>query len=313
MPDRVSTLGFCARFVVRAIVWSYYAPVRITGRSRLPDAPVLFVANHQDSLLDPVLVGAVARRPVRFLAKATLFDLPVLGTLLRALGMIPAYRAQDDATQLRRNLEILNRAAEVLAGGDAVGIFPEGKSHDLPRIEQIKAGAARIAIKAVELARDGRTPWLVPVGLNFERKEGFRTALWIQVGEPLDLATFLRGYENSKQAQRAVSAEIEIRLKRAAIHLDDVDLAPLLDQLEHLVPRPGLNSPGPLARLQLRKRIADAMNHFYATDQTRAAAAESMLRAYHSELAANGIEPGSPIMRFRRLRLALRLFRDAVL
>ncbi len=294
---------------MRALVGMYYAPVRITGREKLPPGPVLFVANHQGSLLDPVLVGSAARRKVRFLAKATLFDVPVLGALMRGLGMIPAYRAQDDAAQVRRNLEILDRAAEALAAGDCVGIFPEGKSHDLPRVEEIKSGAARIAVKAVAL---GGNPFLVPVGTNFERKEGFRTALWIQIGEPLDLAAFVKEHPHEKQAQRAVSAEIESRLKRVALHLDDPEMLPLLDQLEHLAPRPGLKSPGPLARLQLRKRVAGAMNHFFATDRPRAEEAAAKIHAYTNELKAAGIQPGSPVMRFRRVRLTLRLLRDSL-
>ena len=295
---------------MRALVGMYYAPVRITGRERLPLGPVLFVANHQDSLLDPVLVGSAAKRKVSFLAKATLFDVPVLGALLRGLGMIPAYRAEDDAAQVRRNLEILDRAAEALAAGDCVGIFPEGKSHDLPCVEQIKGGAARIALKAVAL---GGRPMLVPVGMNFERKEGFRTALWIQIGEPLDLAGFVKEYPHEKQARSAVSAEIETRLKRVALHLDDPEMLPLLNQLEHLAPRIGLKSPGPLARLQLRKRVAAAMNHYFATDRVRAEAAAATIHAYSDELKAAGIQPRSPVMRFRRLRLTLRLLRDGLL
>ncbi len=309
MSLRLSTLGWCARRCVRTLVGMYYAPVRFTGRERLPQGPVLFVANHQDSLLDPVLVGSLAQRNVRFLAKATLFDAPVLGSIMRSLGMIPAYRSQDDASQMKRNLEILDRAAEALAAGHCVGIFPEGKSHDLPRIEQIKSGTARIAMKAVQL---GAKPQLVAVGTNFERKESFRTALWVQAGEPLDLAEFLGAHPHEKQAQRALTAEIESRLKLVALHLDDPNLLPLLDQLEHLVPRPGLNTPGPLVRLQLRKRVAEAMNHFYAADRPRAEAAERGILAYAEALKAEGLQPGSPVMRYRRLRLALRLLRDTL-
>jgi len=307
MSLRLSTLGWCARRFVRTLAGMYYAPVRFTGRERLPKGPVLFVANHQDSLLDPVLVGSLAKREVRFLAKATLFDVPVLGSIIRSLGMIPAYRAQDDASQMKKNLEILDRAAEALAAGHCVGIFPEGKSHDLPRIEQIKSGTARIAMKAVQL---GAKVQMVAVGMNFERKESFRTALWVQAGEPLDLAEFLAAHPHEKQAQRALTAEIEARLKQVALHLDDPGLLPLLDQLEHLVPRPGLNTPGPLARLQLRKRVAEAMNHFYATDRPRAEAAEQQILAYTAALQAERIKPGSPVMRYRRLRLFFRLLRD---
>ena len=309
MSLRLTTLGYCVRRIIRTLVGMYYAPVRFTGRERLPQGPVLFVANHQDSLLDAALVGSAAKRNVRFLAKATLFDVPVLGVLMRGLGMIPAYRAQDDAAQLRKNMEILDLAAAALAAGDCVGIFPEGKSHDLPRIEQIKGGTARIALKAVAL---GGRPMLVAVGINFERKESFRSAVWIHVGEPLDVAEFASAYPHEKQAQRAVSAEIEARLKRVALHLDDPQLLPLLDQLEYLAPRPGLRSPGPLARLQLRKRVADAMNHFFATDRPRAEAAVEMIDAYSQELNTSGLQLRSPVVQFRRLRLAMRLLRDTV-
>lgn len=285
----------------------YYAPIRITGRDNIPQGPVLFVANHQDSLLDPVLVASAARRNVRFMAKATLFDVPVLGTVMHGLGMIPAYRAQDDAAQVKRNLEILDRAAEALVAGESVGVFPEGKSHDELCVAEVKSGAARMAQKAVTL---GARLTLVPIGMNFERKEGFRTALWIQIGKPLNVAAFLEAYPHEKQGQRALTQEIVNRLREVALHLDDTRLAPLLEELEFLVPAPGLKSRGPLGRLQSRKRVADALNHFYASDRPWAEAAANQVQAFTAALAAEGVHPGSPVMRFRRLRLTLRLLRD---
>jgi 1-acyl-sn-glycerol-3-phosphate acyltransferase len=61
----------------------------------------LICANHANSLFDPVLVGVAARRPVKFMAKAPLFDTPVLGPAMKALGMVPAFRGSDDARQVR--------------------------------------------------------------------------------------------------------------------------------------------------------------------------------------------------------------------
>src|SRR5262245_19733866 len=124
-------LGHFARWIVRRLIRLYYPKIEVTGRNHIPDnGPVLLVANHANSLIDPVIVGIAAQRPVRFFAKAPLFDTPVLGPVMRALGMLPAFRGQDDGSQVRRNLESLNVAAQALARGDAVGIFPEGKSHE---------------------------------------------------------------------------------------------------------------------------------------------------------------------------------------
>ena len=79
------------RRLARWLVKRYYPNIEITGADRIPQSgPVLLCANHANSLLDAVMIGIVARRPVRFMARAPLFDHPVLGPPMRALGMIPA-------------------------------------------------------------------------------------------------------------------------------------------------------------------------------------------------------------------------------
>ena len=63
------------------------------GGARVPaDGPVLLVANHNNSLMDPAFVVVAAQREVRFLAKAPLMTHPQIGWLVRAVGSIPVYR-----------------------------------------------------------------------------------------------------------------------------------------------------------------------------------------------------------------------------
>ncbi len=168
------------RNVVRSLVRIYYPKIEISQRERIPrSGPVLLVANHANSLIDPAILGIAASRPVHFLAKAPLFEIPVFGTALRALGMVPAYRGSDDPTQVKSNLKSLSAAAEFLQRGEVVGIFPEGKSHDATKVDRVKSGAARIAIAAVKNgARDLK---IVPIGINYERKEQFRSSIWVRV------------------------------------------------------------------------------------------------------------------------------------
>jgi len=170
-----SSIGQLARRAVRLLVQLYYPIVEVTGRERIPaSGAVLFCANHPNSMLDPAIVGLVAKRPVHFFAKAPLFDVPVFGAVMRALGMVPAYRGADDRSQVKQNLASLEAGAAWLARGEAVGIFPEGKSHDLARVEQVRTGASRLALQA---AQSGVAVTLVPLGLNYERKERFRSAV----------------------------------------------------------------------------------------------------------------------------------------
>src|ERR1044071_8308137 len=143
-----------ARGFVRALVKLYYPRIEVTGGALIPrEGPVLLVANHPNSLIDPVLLGIAAQRPVKLMAKAPLFDVPVFGGALRALGMVPAYRGSDDARQVAKNLESIAVAARQLANGTVMGIFPEGKSHDATQLALVRSGAARLAIQAVVASR----------------------------------------------------------------------------------------------------------------------------------------------------------------
>ena len=103
-------LGHLARWIIRR------DHILCTG-------PVLLTANHANSLIDPVIVGLTARQPVRFFAKAPLFETPVLGRLLGELGILPAFGAQNDGAQVRRNEQIRSGAARMDGGvvGDGIG------------------------------------------------------------------------------------------------------------------------------------------------------------------------------------------------
>ncbi len=302
-----------ARITVRGLARVYYPNIEISGADRIPaSGPLLLTANHQNSLMDPVMVGLVAKRPVRFLAKAPLFQIPVFGNLLHALGMMPAYRRSDDPSQTHRNLESLGVAAERLRAGEAVGIFPEGKSHDAARVEQVKSGAARIAVQAV---REGATNLkLVPVGINYRRKEQFRSAVWLRVGEPIDVNAWLTTHVgDDRQAVRDLTAEIDRRLKELVVHLDDGIWEPFLDQLETLLPPPRECRRNPFAWLRQRKHLADAINHFMRTDRARAESTARMIDQTTARLQEAGLTARSTVLRWQGWRLTIRLLGEAVL
>jgi 1-acyl-sn-glycerol-3-phosphate acyltransferase len=305
----LANIGNFARWCVRRILRLYYPRIEVEGRKRLPaSGAVLFVANHPNSLLDPALIGFATQRPVHFFAKAPLFDVPLFGALMRALGMVPAYRGQDDKAQVRKNLETLELGAAYLQRGEAVGIFPEGKSHDREGVEQVRSGAARIACQAVQ---GGASIKVVPLGLNYERKDRFRSAVWVRVGEPIDANAWLRARsEEEKKAMRAPTEEIDLRLRHLVVHLNEERWQPFLPELEMLLP-PGTDDAGnPIAALRQRKRFTDAMNHYLATDRPRAEAVAAAIERHRAQVAGAGLTMDSPILRLDAVRLTLRLLRE---
>ncbi len=304
-------LGHLARRIVRRLIRLYYPNIEVSGRDHISHTgPVLLAANHANSLIDPVIVGLAAIRPVRFFAKAPLFDTPVLGRLMRALGMLPAFRAQDDGAQVRRNLESLNVGAQALARGEAVGIFPEGKSHDSIKLEQIRSGASRMAVQALQAGASELK--LVPIGINYQRKQLFRSAIWVRVGRPITVARFAAEHGDERKAMRALTEEIESRLKHVVIQLSEPAFEPFLDELELLLPPARVRGHASISALRQRKRLADAMNHFHEHEQARAEGMAHAIREYRSHLVAAGLNSRSPVIRFRNWKLFLVLFLEAL-
>ncbi len=112
--------------------------IEVTHRERVPaEGPVILVANHE-SMLDPWILAMATPRPIRYMAKAELFEYPVLKSIMRTFGTFPVERGTGDRAAV-------GRAAELLAHDQVLGMFPQGTS--LPhRNRPWMRGAARLAL-----------------------------------------------------------------------------------------------------------------------------------------------------------------------
>ena len=127
--------------------WSMVSPFlhvylrgRIYGARKVPmQGPLIVVANHASNL-DPPLLSNCMRRPVSFMAKDSLFKVPVLAPAIRAYGAYPVKRGSADRSAIRSAIAQLNQ-------GWAVGIFLQGVRTPTGRVTSPKLGAAMIAAK----------------------------------------------------------------------------------------------------------------------------------------------------------------------
>ncbi|HET6324620.1 MAG TPA: lysophospholipid acyltransferase family protein [Planctomycetaceae bacterium] len=127
-----------------------YFCFRARGLEHVPkQGPALFVANHQ-SFLDPVMVGIPLSRPLRFLARDTLFRQPLIGAFLRKVYTIPVNRDAASSTTIRT-------AASQLRQGFFIGIFPEGTRSTDGELGTLKPGF-------IALIRRADAP-IIPVGV----------------------------------------------------------------------------------------------------------------------------------------------------
>ncbi len=106
--------------------------------------------------------------------------------------------------------EELNKISKKVAEGSNIIVFPEGDSHSSPKAKKIQDNAARIAIRAKELA-EGKPPVIVPVGIHYSKKHYFRERVALTVERPLEISG------NVEQLSDVISGEIS----RASLSRDD--------------------------------------------------------------------------------------------
>jgi 1-acyl-sn-glycerol-3-phosphate acyltransferase len=190
------------RGFARLLVSLFYRRVEVVGLERVPSTgPLVIAANHQNALVDPMLLLAAVPRHLRPLAKAPLFRHPLIAPFLRLAGAIPVHRRQDPGSDPARNEAMFRAAAETLRAGGAILIFPEGLSQAEPVLMPLRTGAARIALAAESGPAGPAGVRVLPVGLVYQEPGTFRAG-WalVLIGDPVPLATYLARYRTDPEA-----------------------------------------------------------------------------------------------------------------
>jgi 1-acyl-sn-glycerol-3-phosphate acyltransferase len=131
-----------------AFKWSVVSPmlhayfrIRIYGAENVPQSGPLVVISNHASYFDPPIVSSCVLRPVAYMAKEELFNIPVLAQAIKLYGAYPVSRGTADRTAIRSALECIEN-------GWAVGVFLQGTRTPDGRITDPKRGAALLAAKA---------------------------------------------------------------------------------------------------------------------------------------------------------------------
>ena len=281
-PRLLRLVGPFARLIAHA-----YYHVTVAGRPVPSSGPLLLVANHPNEVFDPLLVAAAVERPVRFLAKAPLFSVPLVGPVLRAAGCLPVYRPSDDPSLTARNADTFAAVTAALRNGAAVALFPEGTSHAAPALAPLRTGAARIALGA---AGAGVPLAIVPVGLVLADRDRARSEALAVLGPPLSWED-LRPRGPSPDAVHDLTGRITDALEAVTLNLEAWADEPLVIVAEAVHAATHAVSPDPAERVRRLWIATRWLRALRAADDARYRPLAAALRAHGRKLARLGLAP----------------------
>lgn len=309
MPDK-PTAYTAVNYFSRLLLRIFFRRVEVTGLEHLPaTGGGVLVSWHPNGLIDPGLVFACCPRSVIFGARHGLFQVPLLGLMMKAIGTVPIHRAQDTGAdpeaRKRANRQALDALAQRVVEGNFSCLFPEGDSHDAPHLLPLKDGAAWFYYAARQRnPPDAPRPVIIPVGLHYDHKRAFRSSTLVAFHPPIPLDPELdllpgpnEPEEQLKERVKRLTGVIEDALHNVVHATEDWELHFLMHRARKLVraeraDRAGqdLGPPDMEERLLGFARIWTGYYALLETHPEEVAMLRHRLAEYDADLEALGIE-----------------------
>ena len=205
---------------MRAALYCYFGKIMDNNAGATPDqGPLMFLPNHQNALLDALLIATLCRRKPYFLTRSDVFSNALFRSLFYFFRMLPVYRLRDGRRTLGKNEEIFQRCADLLSEGEAILIFPEANHNLERRVRPLSKGFTRILFRCLE-QNPGLEIQLMPVGLNYNRAADFPDTAALFYGTPISVERFYLP-ENTRVSVDNLKYEVSEQLKTLTTHIPE--------------------------------------------------------------------------------------------
>ena len=289
-------------FILRIVKISlriFFKRIHVDGRDLIPrEGPLIIVANHPNTFMDPMIVASLVKQQVGFIANAGIFVNRFVSGIFGYFHVIPIFRKKDvKEGETPDNTATFLKCHEYLRGGGTLLVFPEGSSYYELRLREIKTGTARIALSFEQLYGFRGGLRILPVSLDYSDAIQFRSMVSVTVGEPIGLEDYREIYQADPQA--AVRQLTETIRKEFASNLPQTSGK---EQEEYLIrahkfytayhePDADLHEDASRS-LTLRKELSAALHHTQKNHPAIYNEIGSMLEQYFRELSKYGLTTG---------------------
>lgn len=186
-----------SRWMTRAYFRLFFR-MSVEGLENLCEGPALIVANHT-SFFDPPIIAAALSEEVHFLARSTLFKIPILGSIIRALNAHPLQGGTRDISSIKTVIQLVQNKHKIL-------LFPEGRRSPTGQLQPIKSGIGMLALKCqcpvIPIHIEGAfEAW--PCTKRFPKLWG---EIHVRIGHPLRWSA--NSPTHAKELQKTIAEEV---------------------------------------------------------------------------------------------------------
>ena len=211
-----------AKILVLYIQRLYYKdPIVMNENFAQIDKPTILVSNHPNTLLDAIFAAATVSEQVKFLANYSLFKSKFGGWFFNTFYCLPVQRPEDIEGGKTNNKTSIAKSHQHLADGGTLYVAAEGYSIHSLGIRPLKTGAARLALGTEEELDWNAEIQILPVGLNYEEADRFRSNLVVHVGKPYTVKEWRSEYiQDPRSTVKKVTGQLEDQMKSVLLHSD---------------------------------------------------------------------------------------------
>ncbi len=215
----------------------YYKRTYALGTQNIPKlgTPVLIATNHQNGANDMLgIATSFHDRKPNFIARADAFTiLPAANAVLRAIGLLPAYRAAVDGIEtIGKNADSFNISEQALLDGDTVVIAPEAGHQKIHYLGTFSYGYTRMAFQAAAKGNFEKEIFILPACNHYDNYYGLQNQVLVRYGTPISIAPYYELYKTKpRTAQRQVNKLVREQIHDMMLCVDDVENYASIDYL----------------------------------------------------------------------------------
>lgn len=249
----------------------------------------IYVSNHPNSFMDPILIGAINRPIVHFMTRSDVF-VWWLKPILWAAHMLPIYRQHDGADTHGKNKDVFNKVNKALYSGRNILIFGEGFTDDTPirGLKPVKKGAVRMGFTALEATGWKRNIYVAAMGVSYTDRNKIGSEFVLNNSEKICLNDYKEAYhQNPSKVINELTKLVEKNMQACIVYVHDRENYSFFENIVKIT-RKGYNNENHDDAIPLKNRfyysqnLATWINDNMAEDKEELVTLKKDLDAYFS-------------------------------